>query len=163
MPLTAHSASVTIEENGEQHKTEIIPLDFDQQTQFVLEFSKFDGGDTAKEISFGKGKIFWAAYPLELAEDPNSSASFYNAVLRYIGLKAPFTYDPSLPAGVLVYPIELEDSVLYILESESDLDADIKLHDRATGVDLHVPLPSQHAAVVVLGKKEKNIIAKYGF
>jgi hypothetical protein len=163
LPLTAHSASVTIEDNAQQHKTEIIPLEFDQQKQMVLEFLKFDGGATMKEVSLGKGKVFWAAYPLELAEDPNSSASFYTAVLRRLGLQSPFTCDPSLPAGALVYPIELEDSVLYILESESDLDTEIKLHDVATGVDLRVPLPSQHAALALIGKKEKNVIAKYGF
>ena len=163
LPLTAHSASVAIEENVQQRKREIIPLEFDQQKQMVLEFLKFDSGATAKEVSLGKGKVFWAAYPLELAEDPSSSASFYTAVLRPLGLQSPFTYDSSFPAGVLVYPIELEDSVLYILESESDLDADVKLHDLATGVDLRVPLPSQHAALALIGKKEKNVIAKYGF
>jgi len=163
LPLTSHNASVVFEENTSRYKTDIISVAFNQQKQLMLEFLQFDGGATVKEIPLGKGRLFWAAYPLELGEEPFSAATFYNGVLRRIGLDLPFTFDQTLPAGVLLYPIELQDSVLYILESESDQDAEVRLHDLSTGIDLHVPLPAQHAALALIGKKEKSVIAKYGF
>jgi hypothetical protein len=163
MPLTFHSASLSFEENPRQPKTPSISAEFDQQKQFMLEFLKFEDGATVKELSLGKGKIFWAAFPLELAEGSLPAAAFYNAVLRRIGLEPPFTSDSWLPQSILIYPIDLQDSVLYVLESESDVDAQVKLHDPSTNVDLQLSLPAQHAALALIGKKEKTILAKYGF
>jgi hypothetical protein len=64
---------------------------------------------------------------------------------------------------VLVFPIVLEDSVLYIMASETGDDARVDLRDRITGVRLSLQLPSQHAALALIGKHNKAIVAKYGF
>jgi hypothetical protein len=57
----------------------------------------------------------------------------------------------------------LADSVLYVLVSDSANDATINLRDQATGVPLAFSLLAEHAAIAVIGKKEKKIVAKYGF
>jgi hypothetical protein len=68
-----------------------------------------------------------------------------------------------MPAGVLISTTELQDSVLYILESENAEDAAIDLRDAITGARLTLKLPAQHAAIALIGKREKAVIARYGF
>jgi hypothetical protein len=74
-----------------------------------------------------------------------------------------FESQSPLPEGVLVYATELQDSVLYILESETAEDVALDLCDPLTGARLALKLPTKHAATALIGKKEKGIIAKYGF
>jgi hypothetical protein len=47
--------------------------------------------------------------------------------------------------------------------SDSANDANISLRDQATGVPLALTLPAEHAAIAVIGRKEKKVVAKYGF
>jgi len=68
-----------------------------------------------------------------------------------------------LPAGILAFPTLFADSIVYVFVSDSAADAAIQLQDLATGVRLDFQLPSQHAAIAVLGKKEKKLLARYGF
>jgi hypothetical protein len=63
----------------------------------------------------------------------------------------------------LISATELQDSVLYILESENASDATIDLRDAATGARLTLELPAQHAALALIGKQTKAVIDKYGF
>jgi hypothetical protein len=53
--------------------------------------------------------------------------------------------------------------VLYIFTSDSANATNINLRDQATGVPLAFTLPAEHAAIAVIGKKEKKVVAKYGF
>ncbi len=57
----------------------------------------------------------------------------------------------------------LGDSVLYVIASESADDAGIDLRDKLTGVGLSLQLPAGHAALALIGKQQKSLIAKYGF
>jgi hypothetical protein len=74
-----------------------------------------------------------------------------------------FTQQSALPPGILVFPTALADSVLYVLVSDSADDAAINLHDQATGAQLVFSLPAEHAAIAVVGNREKKVVAKYGF
>jgi hypothetical protein len=47
--------------------------------------------------------------------------------------------------------------------SDAAEDAKIDLRDKLTGVRLSLLLPAQHAAIAVIGKREKGVVAKYGF
>jgi hypothetical protein len=47
--------------------------------------------------------------------------------------------------------------------SDAATDTSISLRDQSTGVSLAFTLPAEHAAIAVVGKKEKRVIAKYGF
>jgi hypothetical protein len=68
-----------------------------------------------------------------------------------------------LSPGVLVFPIVLEDSVLYIMTSETADDAKIDLRDKLTGMRLTLQLHARHAALALIGKSNKAIVAQYGF
>jgi len=65
--------------------------------------------------------------------------------------------------GVLVFPTIMQDSVFYVVVSDSAEDAKIDLRDKLTGARLTFPLASQHAALAVIGKQSKSVVAKYGF
>jgi Beta-galactosidase len=159
-PLTYHSARL-------QLNARTLSLSFDAQKQNWLDALHFSDGSTLKEIPYGAGKIFWTASPVELAEGTQPAADLYAYVAGRIGLAPMFELLPdvqaSLSPGVLIYPTELEDSILYVIVSDAAQDAKIDLHDKITGARLSLLLPSQHAAIAVIGKREKNVVAKFGF
>jgi hypothetical protein len=47
--------------------------------------------------------------------------------------------------------------------SDAANDSSINLRDQSTGVPIAFSLRAEHAAIAVIGKKEKKIVAKYGF
>jgi hypothetical protein len=155
-PLTYHNATIRIGDRP-------IALAFGQDQQNLLESLRFDDGATFKESAHGKGKIFWASYPVELSEDLQSTAALYAQVATRLGIAPMFTLQSPLPSGVLVFPTALADSVLYVFVSDSANDAAINLRDRATGVPLSFSLPAEHAAIAVVSTKEKKIVTKFGF
>jgi len=155
-PLISHNAQIRLDNSA-------INVSFDQQKQFTLEVLRFRDASGLHEISLGKGRIFWAAYPVELAENPDSPAQLYSYVVGKLGLAPQFELRSPLPSGVLVHVAELEDSVLYIFENESFNDSSIDLRDSVTGAELKLSVSANHAAIAVLDKKTKSIIAKYGF
>ncbi len=72
-PLMFHDA--TLSAGGRT-----ITLSFDQQKQNLVESLRFRDGSSLKEVSHGKGRIFWAAYPVELAEGSDAAAGLYGYV-----------------------------------------------------------------------------------
>ncbi len=140
-----------------------VPLSFDQQKQSALEALRFSDGATWKEIPLGKGKVFWSSYSAELTQGLEAAASVYGYLLAALKIKPPFELQSTLPSGVLISATELQDSMLYILESENAEEAAIDLRDAITGARLTLRLPAQRAAIALLGKREKTVIARYGF
>jgi hypothetical protein len=155
-PLVYHNAVIRI---GDRE----ISATFDQQKQNQAESLRFNDGMTFKEIQCGKGRIFWAAYPVEFAEGSQAAAELYATVAARIGLAPSFELTAALSSGVLVYPTVLDDAVLYILISDNATDTKVDLRDKLTGARLTLSLAAQHAAIAVIGKKEKALVAKYGF
>jgi len=155
-PLVVHNAKL-------QWKDHTIPVAFDQQKQMWLNFMRFADGATLAEIPCGKGRVFWAAYPLELAEGSQAAADLYSYVLMRAGVEPLFALQSPLSSGVLVSATPLDDSVLYIFASDDASDAKINLIDKQTGVRLDFTLASQHAAVAVVSLKEKTVVARYNF
>jgi hypothetical protein len=74
-----------------------------------------------------------------------------------------FDSQSTIPPGVMVFPIVLEDSILYIMASENAADTQIDLRDKVSGVRLQLQLAAQHAAIALIGKRNKTVLAKYGF
>ena len=155
-PLTYHNAVIQLNDR-------IISLSFDQQKQNLVESLRFADSSTLKEAAYGKGKIFWAVYPAELAEGAQAVADLYTYVAGRVGITPIFDVQGQLSPGVLIYPTLLDDSVMYVMISDAAEDMKIDLRDKTTGVRLTLQLPSQHAAMAVIGKKEKTVVAKYGF
>jgi hypothetical protein len=159
-PLVIHNAAVRLGEGALQLS---FGLSFDQQKQAWLDVLRFDDGSTFKEISYGKGRIFWVAYPVELAEGSDAAAGLYSYVAAKVGIAPLYDMPAAISPGVLVYPVVLEDSVLYVMESESADDTNIDLHDKLTGTRVMMRLPAQHGALALIGKQAKAVVAKYGY
>ncbi len=155
-PLTYHDATLRL-------GTRSIGLAFGQPQQNMLDSLRFDNGSAIEEIPHGKGRIFWVSYPVELAEDLQSTAELYSYVASRLNITPMFTAQSPLPRGVLVFPTVLADSVRYVLVNDSANDAVLNLRDQSTGVPLVLTLPAEHAAIAMIGKKEKHLVAKYGF
>jgi hypothetical protein len=155
-PLTYHNAGVAL-------GTHQLALAFGQAQQGWLDSLHFEDGSTLKELPHGKGRIFWTSYPAELNEDPRATTELYAYVANRLNITPAFTQQSPLPPGVLVYPATLADSMLYVLISDSASDTPVNLRDQSTGASIAFTLPAEHAAIAVIGKKEKKIIAKYGF
>ncbi len=161
--LDAHAEPLTYRNAIIKLSDRTISLSFDQQKQNLLDSLRFSDGSTLKETAYGKGRIFWAAYPVELAEGVQSAADLYTYVAGRVGVAPMFDLQAPLSPGVLVFPIVLEDSVLYVMISDAAEDTKIDLRDKATSARLTLQIPSQHAAIAVIGKKEKAVVARYGF
>ncbi len=155
-PLTYHNASLVI--NGRT-----ISLAYNQDAQNSLDTLQFSDSSTLKEISYGKGRIFWAAYPVEVSEGLQATADLYSYVAGRLGIQSGFEIQSPLSPGVMVYPLELQDSVLYIMTSDTDVNTRIDLRDKVTGAHLSLDLPAQRAALALISKRSKQVIAKYGF
>ena len=165
IPLTYHNAYVEPQDAAplpsltRLHQS---PLSFDLEAQSWLESLRF--GDVGfKELTRGQGRIFWAAEPVELAEGDQPSADLYSYLAGRIGLKPLFELKQPLSPGVMVYPVSLEDSILYIVVSDSSEGAQVRFRDGSTGAEFEFNLSAEHAAMALIGKRGKGVIAKYGF
>jgi len=156
VPLTYHNANLRLDGR-------LVPLQFGQQQQNWLEAMRFEDGSSWKEYVRGKGRIFWAADPVELSEDLQATEDLYGYVCARLNISPMFTSGTVLPPGVLIFPTALADSMLYVLVSDSSDNASINIRDIATGADLTLTLPAEHAALAVISRKEKKIVARYGF
>jgi hypothetical protein len=177
-PLTSHSVSMTgrlsnPEEANDQHIKDdlkffrtLIHLNFAQQVQQLLEFLQFGDGHTFHELTLGTGRLFFASYPVELSEGSAATASLYRDLLESLSIQPPFTAGQPIQEGILAYPIELQSSVLYVFESEfgpENVLVPIHLSDGVTGASLEIRLRAQHAALALIDKHSKQVVAKYGF
>jgi hypothetical protein len=155
-PLTIHNAEMRLGDRT-------IQIQFNAEAQRWLEELHFKGGQQVKEISYGSGRVFWAPYPVEMAEGAESAAALYTAVFGEIGLQALFELKSPPVTGILIYPMILRDSVLYVVASETDQDRDLDLIDKTSGGELKIRLRSQRAAIALIRKSDGAITAKYGF
>ena len=155
-PLVYHDASLRLGDHT-------VPLMFGQQQQNWLNSVRFEDGATLKEIPHGKGRVFWTAYRVELSENLEATAACYAYVTARLNITPMFSKLSPVPAGVLVFPTSLADAMLYVLASDSADNSTIKIQDLETGVPISLSLPAEHAAIAVISKKEKRVIAKYGF
>jgi hypothetical protein len=155
-PLLSRQAQIRLENAA-------INLSFDQQKQAALEILRFADAVNLHQTSVGTGSVYWAAYPVELSEDPESTARLYAYVAGKAGLVPAFESHSPLPSGVLAAATEFDDSVLYIFESEFPLNCPVELRDRATGVDLRGTVPALRASLALIDKKTKTVVAKYDF
>jgi hypothetical protein len=155
-PLVYHNAVIRI--GGL-----VIAVAFDQQKQNLAESLRFNDGSSFKEIPCGKGRIFWAAYPVEFGENEQAAAELYAYVAAKVGVVPIFDLLATLSPGVLVYPTVLDAAVVYVMMSDNADDAEVDLRDKLTGARLTLHLAGQHAAIALIGQKEKAVVAKYGF
>src|SRR5579864_9186554 len=165
IPLTYHNAYVEPEDAAPMPSLKRLyasALSFDLQAQSWLESLRFSDASFA-ELNHGKGRIFWTAEPVELAQGDQPTADVYSYVAGRVGIKPLYELPRPLSPGILIYSVSLDDSVMYVMVSDTAGDEQVDVGDGTPGRVPPINLPAGHAAVVLIGKKEKAVIAKYGF
>jgi len=122
----------------------------------------FPDHKTEEAIEIGKGTLHLVAFPTELSENDRATSSLYASAIAAVGAQSYLRGRPLPPNGVLVYSLDLETAVLYIFESELANDTTLHFKDPSTNAEINVSLRSQHAALALIDKKTKQIVAKYG-
>jgi hypothetical protein len=161
-PLTFHYATIT-DNVGTSAQANAIFLSFSQQSQQLLEYLSFAGASTLKNFPVGRGQLFWAAYPIELAQESEAPASVYREIVERAGIPWPFTGHFLAGLNVLANATDLQNAVLYVFENESANEAAVNLKDSATAVELKFTLSANRAALAVIDKRTKQVVARYGF
>ena len=159
-PLTFHNARVT-GTVGLSSQAQMIFLSFDQQDQQLLEYLRFDDGGSMKDFPLDHGHLFWCAYPVELSDNTRAAAAVYQQVVERANIPPVWDGGPLFGDGMLINPIILQNAVLYIFENESDQDDNLNLRDPITGAQFLVRLPAGRAALALIDKNTKQIVAKY--
>ncbi len=166
-PLTSHASEMHYD--GIDSRFFIFDS-FGQQTQQVLETLHFDERGTFKKVSLERGQLFWAADPVELSDSLSAASTVYQITLNLLHITPPISIqllEPPMaanvePSGALIYRIDLQNSILFVLESEFGEDTKLRITDAATAAEFSLHLPSQHAALAIIDKQTKQIVAKYG-
>jgi hypothetical protein len=52
--------------------------------------------------------------------------------------------------------------VMFVIMSDADTGAQVRLRDKVTGTDLALQVPAFHAAIALITKQEKKLVATYG-
>ena len=90
-------------------------------------------------------------------------AECYAFVAGRLNITPMFRAQSPISPGILIFPTSLADSILYVFVSDSADDSTVKIQDMDTGLPLSFLLPPEHAAIAVISKKDKKLVAKYGF
>ncbi|MGH9591463.1 MAG: hypothetical protein ACRD5L_00120, partial [Bryobacteraceae bacterium] len=136
-----------------------IALSFGFDAQQGAEYLRFRDGAEMHAISHGKGRIFAASEPVELAEGLAPAVQLYAWALGQAGVQSPFA--GRIPPGVLVRPVELAESVLYLIVSESANGEELQLRDRASGGEIRTRIEPGRAKLFLLAKNGGQVLAEF--
>jgi hypothetical protein len=136
-----------------------LALSFTYDKQQAAESLRFSDGESFHTFTHGKGRIFIASEPIELAEGLQPAAQLYSWVLEQIGVRSPFS--GQAPPGILVRPVVLADSVLYLIVSESANEEEISVRDRLTGANIHAKLAPGRAQLVLVSRSGGQVLARF--
>jgi hypothetical protein len=157
VPIDVRQSTLTLP--GSQHALQITYPAAVQQAP--IDTMHFTDGASVEVIRHGAGKLIWAADPVEFSEDYDSTAALYAYALSQASVAPPFRQLQPLSPGVLAFPTMLKDAVLYSFSSESLQDTEVDLEDTATHARLHFLLPSQRAAMILLNRKNGDVLSSY--
>jgi hypothetical protein len=158
--VTARTATLDDRTATIQMGAESVEASFSAAAQRALETLQVDGGRSFLEVKQGKGTIYVVASPVEMAESPDATAAVYRHVLSEVGIQPDFEIT-RLPSGILVRPQVFEDSVLYLLVSESSADQMIDIRDKLSGGNLKLKLPASRTKLVLLNRAAGAVISEY--
>ena len=112
----------------------------------------------SSSVPVGRGRVIWAPLPVELAEEVEPTAACYAAAMKAAGLRPAIASGAG--SGVLIHPARYSDAVLYTLLSEKPGDDRVAFTDNAAGVSLNVGLRGGRAALVLVNRATRRVIAE---
>ena len=155
-PLAVRGSALTLP-NGSTYSLGF-PAGVQQAATWTMRFAD---GKSVEIVPHGKGRVLWAADPVEFAEGYTAVAALYRWALDQAGLKPAFSEVQPLSPAVLAFPTVLDDAEIYSFSNESlDLQS-VNIVDALTGAHIHFELQAQRGAVLLLDRKGAAL-ASYG-
>jgi hypothetical protein len=124
----------------------------------VLPRAGFADGVQWKEVALGKGRILFAALPLELGQNQEALGRVYAYAMQKSGV-TPMREGNERAPGVLICPTEYEAATLYVVTSETEATT-VTFEDPRSHKSLRTSLDAGRAALVMVGTDGK-ILASY--
>jgi hypothetical protein len=124
----------------------------------VLSRAILPNGRDWAEMPVGRGRILFAALPLELNGNLQAVADVYSYALKAANI-APVYSTAIEDPGILICPTLFPKATLYVLASESNR-SDVSFEDLRSGRKFSGSLPSGHAALLLVGTDGK-LLATY--
>ena len=121
----------------------------------VLSRAQMPGDQDWAEKPLGKGKILFAALPLELNQNLQAVGDVYRYAMKQANISPTYTTSLTDP-GMLICPTRLPKATLYVLTSESNRKA-ISFHDVRSGKDFSGQLENGRAALLLISDEGKLI------
>ena len=115
-------------------------------------------GSLWTEKPLGKGRILFAALPLELNDNLQAIGDVYRYALKAAGVAPVYTTTLQDP-GILIAPTQLPQSTLYVITSESNRQQ-VEFTDSRSGRRFAGTLGSGRAALLLVGADGK-LLASY--
>lgn len=135
-------------------------LEFSGEKTTVLSRAVLPDGVEWAEVPMGKGRILFAALPLELNANLRAVADVYSYALK--AAKVAPVYSTTLTdPGILICPTLYPQATLYVLTSESNQTA-VSFKDLRSGRKFSGTLANGRAALLLVGTDGK-IIATYNW
>ncbi|MGC2402315.1 MAG: beta-galactosidase [Acidobacteriaceae bacterium] len=126
----------------------------------VLSRAQLPGNQDWLEKPLGKGKILFAALPLELNQNLKAVGDVYRYAMRAANIAAVYTTELRDP-GILICPTRLGKATLYALTSESNRTA-VEFRDMRSGLNVSGQLERGRAALLLISD-EGRMIASYNW
>ncbi len=137
-----------------------LELSFTHEKQQAAEYLHFADGETFHTFTHGKGRIFVTSEPVELAEGLQPAADLYAWALNQAGVEKPFT--GQTPSGVLVRPLILADSVMYLIVSESADTEKIAVRDKLSDGEINLSVAPGRAMLILFNRKDGHVLVRFG-
>ena len=135
-------------------------LSFSGDKTTYLSRATLAGGEDWSEAPLGKGKILFAALPLELNDNLQALGDVYSYALTVAGV-APVYSTTLKDPGILICPTRFPDATLYVITSESN-QTQVNFEDVRSGKRFAGTLASGRAAILLIGT-DGRLIAAYNW
>ncbi len=130
-------------------------LTFGGNKTTVLSRAQMPGEQDWAERTVGKGKVLFAAMPLELNQNLQAVGDVYRYAMKVADISPTYTTTSNNP-GILICPTRLPTATLYVLTSESNQKA-VEFRDARSGKDFSGQLENGRAALLLIDDKGKLI------
>ncbi|HYW42155.1 MAG TPA: beta-galactosidase [Bryobacteraceae bacterium] len=151
---------LTIRENSFRWPGGEALLTFGGERTTYLDRAALPDGSQWAEAPLGKGKLLFAALPLELNDNLQAVGDVYRYALKTAGVAATYTTGLQDP-GILICPSRFPHATLYVLASESARQ-DVAFRDEPSGKQFSGALDPGRAAMLLVGE-DGGLLAAYNW
>ena len=147
-------APLTLRSNAFKWTEGEAELTFGGNKTTILSRAQMPGDQDWVEKPLGKGKILFAALPLELNQNLRAMADVYRYAMKQANISPTYTTSLTDP-GMLICPTRLPKATLYVLTSESNRKA-IVFRDVRSGKTFSGQLENGRAALLLIDDRRKS-------